>query len=128
MTDKLLIADDDIFVLKTIQNTLSEKEKENIHFCESPEEAIELISQNQYARVISDWRFPCSDLTGVDILACAKENGIEERVLMTSISKIKGIDDADTFCGVRKPLSKNTVKVICFEDYENLMQMNCIIR
>ena len=128
MSEKLLIADDDIFVLKTIQSTLSDEECESVDFCTSPEEAFELMDSNEYRRVISDWRFLNSELDGFDVLARATELGIQEKVLMTSVSRIRDIDDADSFCGMRKPLSKANVKSICFGDFDQLERMSSISR
>ena len=128
MSKKLLIVDDDLFVMKTIQNSLTEEECKNIDFCESPEEAIEKMSENEYKRIVSDWRFPESDLNGIDILIKAGNNGIEERVLMTSVSKIKKIDDADSFCAVRKPLSKAAVISMCYDEFETLDKLSSICR
>jgi len=117
---KLLIADDDTFVLKTIEFSLTEEEIECVDFCESPEQAMELLAKNDYTRVISDWRFVNSELNGLDVLKLAKEKNIEERILMTSVSKIHGLENSDELCGIRKPISKNKVHKICFDEYESL--------
>lgn len=128
MSEKILISDDDAFVLKTFKLTLTEEQCKNIDFCESPEQALELMNKNEYKRVISDWRFPDSELTGLDVLTKAFDNGIKERVLMTSVSKIKHIDEAHAFCGIRKPLSKGNIIKICFDEYDNLNKMDSYIK
>jgi DNA-binding NtrC family response regulator len=118
--NKILIVDDDSLVLKLF-SIISEDKNRNMIYCDSPEEALEIIrSDNKIKRVIADYFFKNSNLNGSDILKEAEIANIEERVLITSVSPIKTIKDTHATVGVRKPLTKKSILKICFEGLKDI--------
>lgn len=119
---KVIVIDDDDFVLKTFKYCLDEEELKHIDFFTSPEEAIKSIGMNKYSRIISDWRFTNSSLNGFDILNTAEATSVSEQLIMTSVSKLRQVSKETIL--IRKPLTKKTINIICNESLENIRKIS----
>jgi len=122
MSDKIkniLIADDDDGVVKLF-SMLLEDSGSNIYYCSKPEEAIDLIKKNEFDRVIVDYRFPNSKMSGSDILEEAERRGVEDRILITSVSLISSLEGTHAVLGARKPLTKRALMDLCYKDVDKI--------
>lgn len=68
---KILIVDDELEMLESLEKILSHKNEFNIIACSSSKEAINKIEKNGFDLIITDLKL--GDLTGIDILKTAKK-------------------------------------------------------
>lgn len=116
---KILIVDDDDHVVKLF-SILLENSKNSVFYSNRPEDAIEMIGKQNFDRVIVDYRFDNSEMTGSNILEIAEKNGIEERILITSVSPLTNLKGTHAVLGVRKPLTRRVLLEICQTDMDKI--------
>lgn len=109
MQFKILIIDDEIEVLNSIQRILSNKKIE-ITTCDKPKNAMNLIESKKFDIIISDQKMP--NFSGVDILKHAKK--VSSRIvtiLMTGYQDIstiiEAINEANIYKYIKKPWNNN---------------------
>lgn len=121
---RILVADDDGILRDYIASAIPTDFKDNIDIVGSVDEAIEKIKKNIYDKAIIDLRFDNdSDKDGFDILRCAKEYNVKERIIFTSVSNQMDLLRVGATAAFRKPLSiKKIVQFILTNDYEILKE------
>lgn len=116
---KILIADDDAGVVKLF-SILLEGINVDASYCRKPEEAIKLLKEHKFDRVIADYRFLNSSMSGSSILQKAEELGISDRILVTSVSKVENLKGTHAVIGVRKPITSRILLAICQNDINKI--------
>jgi DNA-binding response OmpR family regulator len=115
MPKTILVADDDTKFIDRLADLLKEQ-RFNILTAYSGKEAIELFEKNKIDVVLLDWRFPQSDLDGIEVLKIIKSQNKGATVIMMSgygddhliVLAIKnGASDY-----MRKPIGPKKVKLL----------------
>lgn len=122
---KILFADDDDLLREYVANFLDKNNNnENIvDMASTASQAIEMIKKNSYDKAVIDLRFNNESIDGFKILKVAKEKGIKERIVFTSVSHQMDLVEAGATAGFRKPLSmKKIAKFLLTNDYELLKE------
>lgn len=101
----ILIVDDEPIVLSALKETL-EREKYHVVACGSPRKALELVSSQPFAVIVSDQRMP--EMTGLDFLTeCKKLQPDATRILITAVLSlptiIEAINKGEIFRFIAKP-------------------------
>jgi len=97
--------DDEPIVLSALKETL-EREKYHVVACGSPRKALELVSTQPFAVIVSDQRMP--EMTGLDFLTeCKKLQPDATRILITAVLSlptiIEAINKGEIFRFIAKP-------------------------
>ena len=101
---KILFVDDEVNILKALQRLLF-LENFEVDVTESPEKALQLIRQNDYAVVVSDHRMP--SMEGTALLEHTKIISPDSiRILLTGYADLHAATTAINEVGVYKFLSK----------------------
>lgn len=120
---KILFADDDDLLREYVAGFLEKNvNNENIvDMAPTAAKAIDMIKKNDYDKVVIDLRFNNESIDGFNILEVAKQKGINERIIFTSVSHQMDLVSAGATAGFRKPLSvKKIAKFLLTNDYELL--------
>jgi DNA-binding NtrC family response regulator len=100
----------------------------NINLISDPKKAIkEIRSKNKYNRIISEIIFKNCNINGFEILSAARNCGITDRIILTSISNPIPIDRNLVSLFIRKPLSKTKLKILALDSlkkYKNMFVVN----
>lgn len=123
---KILIVDDDAGVVKLF-SILLENSGVDVLYCSKPEEAIDLLKKHKFDRVIADYRFLNSSMSGSHILKEAETQGIADRVLITSVSDVKNLDGTHAVIGVRKPITSRALLEICKNELNDITLHSMIV-
>ena len=84
---RILVVDDDVTFSKIIENYLK-KNGYNTDCCHNIKDAVTLLSQQQYAVLLLDYRLP--DGTGLDVMAAEKKSGrYTPAIIMTSFNDVR---------------------------------------
>lgn len=107
MKNKVLVVDDEVNILSSIRRTL--KNQFEIDVAASGEEALELLSTNKYAVIMTDMKMP--NMNGVELLQIVKEKAPNTvRMMLTGNADQKTAIDAlnvgSIFRFINKPCGK----------------------
>lgn len=114
----ILLVDDEHQITSALTRVL--RRDYQITTCNSSLQAKELITQHQYALIISDMRMP--DIDGAQLLAYAKQHSPKTtRILMTGFSDLNrithAVEEGDIFGYISKPWNRSelllTIKSAC---------------
>ena len=125
----ILIVDDDRSILKSLKRSLADEEYQ-IVTAESPQDALDLISTNQFSVIISDYSMP--GLSGADLLAIIRKKMPHcIRVMLTGAAETKSVPDqvADNILNcqwfITKPWDDEQMRLTirkCLQQYETSEQ------
>jgi DNA-binding response OmpR family regulator len=116
---KVLIIDDEELVLELFKSFFSEEELSKIDFCYKGDEAAEQLKENSYERVIIDYN--CCDSSAHDsCMLNAKNNGVDDRIMITSISDKKKLSKNLATVGIRKPITSSKMHQLCFGNLDSV--------
>ena len=116
---KVLIIDDEELVLELFKGFFSEEELSKIDFCERGDEAVEQLKNNRYERVIVDYN--CYDHSDHDsCMLSAKNSGVDNRIMITSISDKKKLSKNLATFGIRKPITSSKMHQLCFGNLDSV--------
>ena len=113
----ILIVDDDSFILELFEHY--KDKNSNLDVSSSIEDGLKKIKENKYDRVIADFRFKKEEKNGYDVLAEAEKNGVKDRILLTSVSEIQSLKGTNASYGIRKPLTKKSIKELCSKEIKD---------
>jgi len=121
-TDSILVVEDNQAALEYFSFILEDLKtnfKSNFTFdlVKSAEAAVELIKTKKYDKIISDYKLKDSD--GLEVLKFAKQNGIQQRILITAVSEPINLKDNVVTFAVRKPLSPRRIGELILNDYND---------
>ena len=89
---RILIVDDEEIVLVALRETLR-RERYGVVTCSTPEKALEIIREEAFSVIISDFQMP--GMTGLDFLAQAKQLQPDAtRILITAVLSLDTVIDA----------------------------------
>ena len=101
---KIMIVDDSPTVLKYFQMIIEQffGKDNSVDYIGSGTEAIKLMADSHYDKIISDYKL--KEGNGLDVLKKAKETGVKDRILITAVSKPIQLSDDVTYAQ-RKPIT-----------------------
>ncbi|MFA5265035.1 MAG: HD domain-containing phosphohydrolase [Opitutaceae bacterium] len=126
-THPILVVDDEVIVLAALKETL-ERERYHVVACSSPAAAVEALSKQTFAVIISDQRMPV--MSGLEFLTeCKKQQPNATRVLITAVLSlptiIEAINKGEIFRFVAKPWLREELTTTirnAYQRYELIMR------
>jgi two-component system, cell cycle response regulator len=123
---KILLVDDEVENLKALERSL--RGKFEVITSASPDEALKLASENDFAAVLSDQRMP--GMLGTELLSqIAKVSPLTTRVILTAYTEtqeiLSAINQAEIYRYITKPWNNEellSVVIQCVERYQLLSQ------
>jgi len=117
----ILFADDDKVLRDYIESSIPSDFNDILDIVGTAKEVIELIKNNNYDKAVIDLMFEGEPMNGFDIIKCAEENGVQERIIFTSVSNQIDVKSIGATAAFRKPLSMNNIAKFLFtNDYDLL--------
>ncbi len=126
---KILVADDEITILKTLKRVFFDNEDLEIITVENHSKAFEVLDEQVIDIVITDEKMP--QMTGTDFLKIVKEKYPDTiRMILTGYidanSAMKAINQGEVYRYLTKPWEENELKVVIYKalDYQQLQRKN----
>ncbi|WP_164885258.1 two-component system response regulator [Geovibrio thiophilus] len=112
MKNRILFVDDDKFILDTFRRTFREFD---IALCDSPVKALEMMREEAFDVVVSDYKMPKMD--GVEFIRRASEiNPNSVRIMLTGNADleiaVRAVNEGSVFKFLQKPCDRNVLKTI----------------
>jgi len=114
MENKILIVEKDVQILNLFKDFLAKnKEYERVDFANSCEDAMRLLQKENYSKIVVDCSFD-ENSNEMSIFEAARTLGVENRIVITSNSKIDIENIQEVTSWMKKPVTRKGFQDICF--------------
>jgi len=120
---KTLIVDDNINVIECYKRHINQNYNYLVDFVANPFDAISLIKNNYYTRIVTEIFFKNCTTNGLEIIKIAKKQDIKERIILTSISHPIIIKNTGAILLLRKPITKNKIISLISEEMNDFLKI-----